>query len=119
MKKKLHIMHCTGTAINPLFITYSLNNHFRTKYCPQDLKFVSPRIKILVRILIFNFNLHIEFEKLVATESPRGSRERFLGHSLTTGISANAQEGLQSFLLTARASEIQGAFMYVPCLLFS
>lgn len=62
----------TGTPINPLFTEYSLNSHFRAQCCAQHLKFVSPRMKTLVKILIFNFDLHVEFEKVAATGSPGG-----------------------------------------------
>lgn len=69
----------TGTLINPLFIKYSLNSHFRTKCHAQDLKFVSPRIKTLVKILLFfNFNLHIDFEKVATTgEAQEGAGKGF------------------------------------------
>lgn len=107
----------TDTPINPLFIKYSLNSHFRTKYCAQDLKFFSPTIKKLVKILIFSFNLHVEFEKVAATGGQEGAGEGFGNTAWQQGSSASAGEGLQSLWLTARASEIQGALMCVTCLL--
>lgn len=100
----------TGTPINPLFIKYSLNSHFRTKCCSQDLKFVSPRIKKLVKILI----LYI-VEKVAATWRPRGSRERLPGHSLTTEIQCKCTGRAAIFVADCK---IQGVLMGVPWLLF-
>lgn len=99
-----------SVLINSLFIKYCLNSHFIIKCCAQGLRSVSPRIKILVRILIFNLSLGVEIEKLASSRSTRGSRERLWGYRLTTGFLCKHT----SFVADCKNIEDSGCFDVCP-----